>query len=132
MKTTIIAAAIVLMTAPAANATPYRGTFESEWIPIGFENKPVIVTVDATSDGVNFQIDSMFVQFTDTLQGNGSFLGSALDPIAVSIDMFTASQPLNFVPASSIASITPLSFGWHIQYSGVYREGFTFEIIRAC
>ncbi len=131
MKTTMFAAAIILLTASAVNAMTYRGSFESEWRANGYADKPVTATVKATSDGVNFQIDSMVVQFTDTLPASGSTLtmGSTLDPIAVSIDMFTASQLLSFVPSSDIASITPLVFGWNLQYNGIYRKGSTFQVV---
>jgi len=131
MKTMIIAATITFLTASPTNAATYRGTFESVWRALGYESKPVTATVEATSDGVNFQIDSMVVQFTDTLIAATSTatIGSTLDPIAVSVDMFSASQLLVFIPGSDIASIAPLSFGWGIQYDMIYRKDSTFQVI---
>jgi len=128
MKTTIIAATIVLLVAASANAIQYRGAFETVFTVLPFDPRPATVTIDATSDGVKFQIDSIEVVFTDTMAGRATFAHTTLDPISVSIDLFTPEAPLFYVPGSTVASITAILFGFDVHYIGVYRQPGSFDL----
>ncbi|TWU29640.1 PEP-CTERM sorting domain-containing protein [Bythopirellula polymerisocia] len=129
MRNTILATAIVLITSSPTLATLYRGSFDTFWKLGAFEDYPAVAMIEATSDGVNFKIDSMTVQFTAMIPARPAFGSGSLNPIAVSINMFTDSQPLSFIPASDVATINPLQFGWDVQYAGIYREGISFEAV---
>lgn len=128
MKTTIIVAAIVLLTAAAAtaNAMQYRGTFETEWRTL-FEPATGTVDVEATSDGTNFRFDSMQFSFTGALQRVED--GTSLDPFIISVNLFSEDQPLVYIPSTQIASISPVALGWDVQYDGVFRDGGDFFVI---
>ena len=121
MKTTVIAAAIVLFTASVANAMQYRGTFDTTIFVGRHQDTDVTATIDVTSDGVGFQITSIAVEFTGEIPGIGQWSNTTLDPIVMSILLGSENAPLDYVPGTSIASIINLPLGLSVRYTGIWR-----------